>query len=117
MRNMSFMLTQRQITHRTKTVTRRNGWWFLKAGDLLQAVNKAQGLKKGEHPIKLCVIRVERVTREPLSNIDKYDLIREGFPELSMDEFIDLFCKSHKGVTPQSYVNRIEFSYVDEVQP
>lgn len=108
------MLTQPQIADHSKTVTRRHGWRFLKAGDLLQGVNKAQGLKKGEHPVKLCVIRVERVTFEPLSNIDKYDLIREGFPQMTMDEFIDMFIKSHKGVYPRSQVTRIEFSYVDE---
>ena len=29
MRNMSFMLTTEQMYAGTKTVTRRNGWWFL----------------------------------------------------------------------------------------
>lgn len=114
MRNISFMLTQEQVKNRSKTVTRRNGWRFLKAGDLLQGVNKAQGLKKGEHPVKLCVIRVESVQLEPLHLISAGDLIREGFPQMTKDEFITMFCKSHKGVDRLSMVTRIEFSYVDD---
>ena len=45
-RNMSFAMTTEQIRARTKTVTRRFGWWFLKAGDQVWAVEKAMGLKK-----------------------------------------------------------------------
>lgn len=33
MRNMSFALTTKQIINRTKTITRRFGWWFLRPGD------------------------------------------------------------------------------------
>jgi hypothetical protein len=46
-RNISFMLTTRQVCDRIKTVTRRNGWLFAKPGDLLCAVEKSQGLGKG----------------------------------------------------------------------
>ena len=38
MRHMSFALTTKQIKSRTKTVTRRLGWTFLKPGDLIQPV-------------------------------------------------------------------------------
>ncbi len=48
MRNMSFMLTTQQMQDRTKDVTRRVGWWFLKPGDVIMAVEKGMGLKKGE---------------------------------------------------------------------
>jgi len=48
MRNMSFFLTTDQIRNKTKTVTRRDGWLFLKPGDIVQACVKCQGLKKGE---------------------------------------------------------------------
>jgi len=34
-RNISFALTTQQVRNRTKTVTRRAGWLFLKAGDIL----------------------------------------------------------------------------------
>jgi len=47
-RNMSFAMTTKQVRNQTKTVTRRFGWWFLKAGDIVQPVEKAMGLKKGE---------------------------------------------------------------------
>lgn len=39
-RNMSFALTTDQVKDRVKTVTRRNGWWFLKPGDIVNAVKK-----------------------------------------------------------------------------
>lgn len=38
MRNMSFALTTPQILNRSKTVTRRAGWSFLKPGDIVCAV-------------------------------------------------------------------------------
>ncbi len=40
---------------------------------------------------------------------------REGFPELSPVEFVEMFCKANKrqGVTPETVVNRIEFGRVD----
>ena len=46
-RNMSFALTTEQFKARTKTVTRRFGWWFLKPGDVVRGVEKAMGLKPG----------------------------------------------------------------------
>lgn len=107
------MLTQEQVKNRTKTVTRRHGWRFLKSGDVLRGVHKCQGLKKGEHPIELCVIRVESVRQEMLSAMMPEDLAAEGFPEMSRDEFMEMFIKSHKGVTPFTLITRIEFSYVD----
>jgi hypothetical protein len=52
-RNISFALTTAQVRARTKTVTRRVGWTFLKPGDLLQPVVKCRGLKKGERVEKI----------------------------------------------------------------
>ena len=42
-RLMSFSMTTPQVRARTKTVTRRLGWRFLKPGVVLWAVEKAQG--------------------------------------------------------------------------
>ena len=67
MRNMSFALTTEQIRARTKTVTRRLGWEFLKPGDLVQAVVKCQGLKKGEKVEPLAELRIVAVRRESLN--------------------------------------------------
>lgn len=112
MRNMSFALTISQIRNRTKTVTRRMGWTFLKPGDQVRAVVKAMGLKKGEKIQTLAVLRVESVRRERLSAITNEDVAREGFPNMTDAEFCEFFVESY-GLTAYPDVTRIEFSYVD----
>jgi hypothetical protein len=121
MRNISFMLTTEQIRDRSKTVTRRLGWANLKPGTLLHGVVKSQGLRKGETVEKLAVIRVISVSREQLGRmLDDSDLygqsecIREGFPHLTPAEFVEMFCRSHRGCTPDTVITRIEFQYVDD---
>lgn len=118
MKNISFALTTQQIIDESKDVTRRLGWFNLKPGDLLQPVRKCMGLKKGESPeILRPPIRVIVPRREPLSamldnrNYGEAECIREGFPDLTPDQFVTIFCKSHKGCTPQTTINRIEFAY------
>lgn len=119
MRNMSFALTTQQFRDRTKDVTRRVGWKNLKPGDLVQAVEKGMGLKKGEHPVKLGIIRIVSVRREMLCTMWQYDsdkqsrseCSREGFPELDWSQFVEMFCR-HNGTTPATTVTRIEFEYV-----
>ena len=113
MRNMSFMLTTEQIRNRTKTVTRRVGWWFLKPGDLIQAVEKSQGLKKGETVTRLAVLRVEHVTRDPLNSITPQDVHREGFPQMTREQFIKMFKATHRGCRVGTVVTRIQFTYVE----
>jgi hypothetical protein len=113
-RNISFFLTTPQFIAGTKDVTRRMGWLFLKPGDILMAVEKSQGLGKGGKVKRLGEIRVVSVDRQPLyALIDDYDmddeLRREGFPEMTVMDFINMFCASHKGCTPESMVTRIEF--------
>ncbi|MCK9592988.1 MAG: hypothetical protein M0Q91_13370 [Methanoregula sp.] len=72
MKNMSFFLTTQQFIDGTKDVTRRLGWAFLKPGDHFMAVEKAQGLKKGEKIRKLgqCVCVWNQP--EPLNFIQVY---------------------------------------------
>lgn len=115
MRNMSFSLTTRQYEARTKTVTRRFGWGFLKVGDVVMGVEKAMGLKKGEKLNKLHPFRVVSVTAEPLSAIRDYpnDCEREGFPEMAPDEFIAMLTK-HSGRPEHAIVTRIEFEHLGE---
>jgi hypothetical protein len=115
MRHMSFMLTQPQVRARTKTVTRRLGWMCAYPGLQVLAVEKCQGLKKGEKVVPLCVIRIKDSRWEPLGAITKEDCIAEGFPEMEPQDFIDMFCK-HNKVTPYVRVNRIEFEYLQEAQ-
>ena len=116
MRNMSFFLTQQQILDRSKTVTRRKGWNFLKPGELIQAVDKMLGLKKGEHPKKLAVIRVVSTRWEPLNAITEAEVVREGFPDMTREQFIVFFCEK-MGCWADTVVNRIEFEYVEKVIP
>lgn len=115
---MSFALTTDQIRQRTKTVTRRVGWAFLKPGDLVQAIENGQGLKKGQRVNKLAVIRIERVTGEWMSDFEARpdalaECVREGFPSLTPREFNTMFRLSHRypGLDDLR-VNRIEFSYL-----
>jgi hypothetical protein len=120
-RNISFALTTGQFKARTKTVTRRLGWERLKVGDVLCGVVKSQGLKSGEKVDRLGMIRVADVRREPLRRmLDDLDYgfaetDREGFPTGPMhwpSEFVQYFCKSHKGCTPESIITRIEYEYL-----
>lgn len=124
MRNLSFALTTRQMRARTKTVTRRRGTWWarvLKPGDLLCAVEKSQGIKKGGL-VRLGVIRVRSVhvvtldypIVNGLSQSEQADeAAREGFPHLTWDEFVQMFC-ADVGGRPFQVVTRIEFEYVEE---
>jgi hypothetical protein len=113
MRNMSFMLTTQQILDGSKTVTRRDSWIFLKPGDVVRAVRKCRGLRPGEKIEPLRVIEIALVSREPLSAITSDEVTREGFPNMSREEFIAMFCASHKGCTPETEITRIEFRYVE----
>ena len=129
MRQISFALTTKQFRNRTKSVTRRAGWEFLRAGDRLQGIEKGQGLRKGEHPVKLGVIEVTDVRRERLEDIAPSDVVFEGFPEMSVREFVEMFAASHRMPTftagepsgsrpmePADFVTRIAYRYVDEVK-
>jgi hypothetical protein len=123
---MSFALTTAQVLARSKTVTRRAGWQFLKPGDLVQAVEKTQGLKKGDHVRKLAVIRIVSVTREPLRRVcDDFaygfeEVRKEGFafhPAVcgSPDCFVDFYRNAQPAASRPALddvVTRIEFEYV-----
>lgn len=110
-RNMSFALTTPQFKARTKTVTRRMGWWFLKPGAVLMGVEKSQGLKKDEKVKRLGLIEVVSVSSERIQEFYSADLVREGFPNMTPFEFVEMFCKANNCV-PDAWVNRIEFKYL-----
>ena len=112
-RNMSFALTKDQFRNRTKTVTRRLGWKFLKPGDTVMGCEKCMGLKPGEKINRLGLIKIEKVSLEKLNEITKSDVIKEGFPGMSCDDFVKMFLnhmKPNNGVL--TYITRIEFSYL-----
>jgi len=113
-RNISFSMTTPQFLDGSKDVTRRMGWTHLKTGDVLQAVEKAMGLKKGEKIKPLGLIRVVNVRREPLNQMcadlayGEKEVAREGFPGRSETDFVLWFADSHH-CKPDAIVTRIEF--------
>ena len=116
MRNMSFALTTEQIKNKTKTVTRRAGWKFLKQNDLVQPVEKTMGLKKGEKVKKIGTpIKIISVRREELSKmrLEPNATAKEGFPSMLADDFIQMFCKRFKKKADEM-ITRIEFIYLDK---
>jgi len=117
MKHMAFALTTPQVLARTKTVTRRagHGWLALRRGQLLQAVAKAQGLKKGAHVERLAVLRVLDVRLEVLAAITPEDVRAEGFGETAPHDFVAFFCRTHTGVQPTTEVVRVAFTYVDGI--
>lgn len=116
-RLMSVSHTTEQVRNRSKTVTRRLGWWedkngrrMVKAGDTLTLCEKVMG-RKGEPLVRLCDVEVVRVTRERLSFINLSDVRREGFGGWLPEEFVAFFCETFK-VTPETMVTRIEWRYL-----
>lgn len=116
MRNMSFYYTQEQARAKIKDVTRRDGWWSLKPGMLVQQVVKSQGLKKGEVIEKIHVIEIVDTRPERIYDILEYpdpaaEIAREGFPDMTPGEFIEMLCEI-TGKDASEEINRIEFKYV-----
>ena len=110
-RNMSFAMTTDQIKNMSKTVTRRFGWWFLKPGVDVWAVEKAMGLKKGEKIKRIRLLHIISVRKELLNSITKEDCEKEGFPNLEPIDFINMLCTHYK-CKADALVNRIEFIYL-----
>ena len=113
MRNMSFYHTTEQFKNRSKTVTRRLDWQFLKPDDVVMGCIRCRGLKRGEKVEYLGLIRIVDVRRERLNEITDEDVIKEGFPNITCMEFVEFFIKEMRPaggiVVP---VTRIEFEYM-----
>ena len=111
MRNMSFAATTMAILVKEKTVTRRLRWQFLKVGDQIQPVRKAQGLRKGEKVEPLGgPITVVAVSRERLDSIGPYEVMREGFAGQNPLWFVEMF-RALNHCAADAEVTRIEFEY------
>ena len=102
----------------TKDVTRRYGWLNVKVGELLQGIEKGQGIPKGGHVRKLRQIRVLSARREKLARLleepeyGRDEMRREGFPGMEPRDFVGrYFGKGRDGIA--ATITRIEFEYVD----
>ena len=111
-RLMAVSLTENQVRARTKTVTRRAGWLMLRPGDQLTLCRKVMGRRRGEPLERIASVEVRSVRREPLDAITAADVAAEGFPHMTPAEFIDFFCRSHRGCQPSSEITRIEWRYL-----
>ena len=115
MRCISFSLTTPQFSAGIKTVTRRIGWARAKAGDEMKAVEKAMGLKRGETMVVIGHIRIVSARTERLDRMlsDRaYGLVevrREGLPDMSPEQFVEFFCRTHSGCFPEREITRLEF--------
>ena len=110
-RLMSVSLTEDAVRDRTKTVTRRLGWAFLRPGDRLTLCRKVMGRRKGEPLVKLAEVEVVDVRRERLEAITEEDVAREGFLEWGPLLFVAFFCE-HMKCLPSDIVTRIEWRYL-----
>lgn len=112
MRYMSFALTTEQVRNQTKFVTRRFGWWNAPVGTIVQPAKKCMGLKKGEKVSPIGPpIEFVSVGGEALNLITPEDVIREGFPDWTPEQFVEFLVKKHR-CKPSDVANRIEFRYL-----
>lgn len=98
--------------HGCKSVTRRK--WsdqrvktmigYCEDGRVLPAVNKS--LCYGGHQIGWLLL--QSVTREYLAAIDQDEVIKEGYPELTRNQFLERFFLN---TSPRIVITRIEFTY------
>lgn len=128
-RLMSVSHTEAAVVARTKTVTRRLGWRFLRVGDRLTLCRKVQGRRNGEPLVRLAEVEIVSVRREPLVAMTDADVAREGVPivdrwggqrfdEVYLDtdlptatSWISWFA-GEMGVRPYDDVTRIEWRYL-----
>jgi hypothetical protein len=134
--NISFSATTEQFKQHRKHCTRRmdKSLWLSKKepGTILQGIEKAQGLKKGEHVVKLDQIIILEVNREPLTDIIRYpfrnipieidklyqdylfvsETTLEGFPQFSdcPEMFVYMFCEIND-CEPNTEITRVLFDY------
>lgn len=113
-RLMSVAYTEQAVRDRTKTVTRRKGWRFLQPGQRLTLCRKVMGRKPGEPLVRIVDVEVVSVRREPLDQVTADEVAREGFPEMSREEFMRRFFIDAQGMHPGDIVTRIEWTYIED---
>lgn len=118
-RLLSVSHTTAQVRDRSKTVTRRLGWWtdkrnhrLVTPGDHLTLCEKVMGRRSGEPLVRLADVEVVSVRREELWRVTDADVAAEGFPGWSRHEFISFFTSTF-GCHEDTLVTRIEWRYLD----
>ena len=128
-RLMSVAFTEQAVRDRTKTVTRRKGWWedkngrrMVKPGDRLTLCRKVMGRKKGEPLERIVDVEVVSVIRTTLGMVRAPgELTKEGFPELEewpgplrgARKFVERYFEP-QGLGWDDDVTRIEWRYIDD---
>lgn len=107
---MSVALTTQAVRDRIKTQTRRDGWRRLREGDRLALCPKFRGVRRAEREL-ITIVDVLSVRREPLQAISASDVVAEGFPDWTPAEFVEFFCRTHRGVEPGSEITCIRWAY------
>jgi len=119
-RLMSVAFTEEAVRNRTKTVTRRRGWTFLKPGDRLTLCRKVMGRKPGEPLVKVAEVEVVSVEREKLSRVyqsEHYgvgEMILEGFRGMDPARFVKTYFIDAQGMSSLDEVTRIEWRYLPD---
>lgn len=119
-RLMSVAFTEDAVRNRTKTVTRRKGWKFLKPGDRLTLCRKVMGRKPGEPLVRIVDVEVLGVRQERLMDLmtgPEYaaeEMAREGFPGMSPHDFVNHYFVLAQGMKIADFVTRIEWRYLEE---
>lgn len=114
-KRMSCRLTQPQVRNRTKTCTRRDPatWVDTKPGHLITLIEQGQGLKLGQKQVVLDTVRCLQNYLEPLAMITQQDVIAEGFPDWTPEQFIEFYCRE-KGGEPVQMVRIIRWEYLED---
>jgi hypothetical protein len=120
-RLMSVAFTEDAVRARTKTVTRRKGWLFVKPGDRLTLCRKVMGRQKGEPLERIVDVEVVHVQRHPLNDLltcdpqeAREEMTCEGFPGMRPGEFIRRYFVDAQGMDRFDEVTRIEWRYLDD---
>jgi hypothetical protein len=125
-RLMSVAFTEDAVRDRTKTVTRRKGWWedkngrrIIQPGDRITLCRKVMGRKKGEPLERIVDVEVVSIRREQLQELFHpldagfREVAREGFPGMEPGEFVRKFFVDAQGMSAFDIVTRIEWRYLD----
>lgn len=107
---LDFPYTKKYIKNRVQTVTRRIKCPSMQPGDLFTACEKF----KDNEPCFILLhhqLRVVSKQEEKLCDISQRDVYKEGFPHVTVAEYLDLFKRRHK-CKDEQIVIRIEFEHI-----